>query len=95
MSAEPIPVEIKRTETLQIGLTMPLVAGWFCGLNDEQQADFFIEVARQAQEWPGGPGAGHHTIQWWQVGNHLRTCECSTEDARDMIRALASGMADR
>lgn len=70
----------------------------FCALDDEQQADFFIHCARIMCAWNNeGRGyafSGHAALEWQmcQVGSHLRTCECSTEDARDLVRALARGL---
>jgi hypothetical protein len=66
---------------------MATVAAWFCELNDEGQADFFIEVARIAEGWKV-----HQGQQWWLVGSHLRKCECSTNQARELIRDLHHGL---
>ncbi len=70
----------------EVRLTPLELAKAFCELNDEAQAQFFIECARIAGEWSGGLGADW---QWTQVGAHLRTCSCSTDEARDMVRAIA------
>lgn len=79
-----IVVEVKKTETLTIGLDIETAAAWFCELDDEQQADFFIAVARRAESWAVRP-----ETQWISVGQHLRDCSCATDEAREMIRALA------
>lgn len=81
------PVEIVTTTKRTVALDMSLAADWFCELNDEQQADFFIEVARRSSRW-----VRDHTNQWWLVGRHLGTCDCSTEEARDMVKALHDGL---
>ena len=73
--------------SLDFNLTPAQVAEAFCDLDDERQAQFFVEVARLAQEWP----KAHY--QWSLVGNHLRDCECSTEAARDMVREIAEPLA--
>lgn len=73
--------------TVDVPLTVEQLAEAFAGLNDERQAQFFVEVARIVETWPGGSG-----MQWWGVGRHLRTCECSTEEARDLVREIASAM---
>lgn len=62
----------------------------FCDMNDEQQAQFFIDVAEIGRSFRG-LGAGY---QWWLVGKHLKTCACSTEDARDLILEIAKGIAE-
>jgi len=85
VSARAITVEV--VETKVVNLDMPTAAAWFCGLTDEQQADFFIEVARQAEKWEH-----HQSGQWWLVGAHLRNCECSTDEARELVRNLAHGL---
>lgn len=61
------------------------LAAAFCEMDDERQAQFFIDVARIATLWDGDPG-----IQWMRVGRHLRDCACSTDNARDMVREIAS-----
>jgi len=83
----PVIVEVKKTETLTIGLDMATVAAWFSELTDEQQADFFIEVAERTEGWAVRPES-----QWLRVGGHLRNCECSTDSARELIRNLHYGL---
>ena len=73
--------------TAEVTLTPSVIAEAFCGLNDEGQAQVFIEVAKLAATWDGRPG-----YQWWLVGRHLRNCECSTDEARDIVREIASAM---
>jgi hypothetical protein len=63
----------------------------FAQMDDEQQAQFFIEVAKIAKEWPNAPLGGAE-MQWIRVGVHLRKCECSTEEARDLVRTIALGI---
>ena len=81
---------VEIVTTTKIRLDVETVAKWFSGLSDEQQADFFIEVAKLAQAWPG-----HGNDQWWFVGRHLRTCSCSTDEAREMVRSLHSGLTHK
>lgn len=59
----------------------------FCDLNDEDQAQVLIEAAKIASEWPTNNG-----MQWFYVGRHLKNCECSTEEARDLVRDIAHGL---
>jgi hypothetical protein len=69
-----------------------LIARRFCRMNDDQQAKFFVEVARVMGEWKA-PSFG----MGWQaqaIGNHLRTCECSTPAAREFIANVHYGMQD-
>lgn len=67
--------------------TPPQVAAAFCALTDDDQAQVFIEIARIASTWERSSG-----MQWWAVGRHLRDCECSTYEARDLIDEIAGGM---
>ncbi len=80
-------VEVTKTETLTIGLDMATVAAWFCELDDEAQADFFVEVAKRAEGWAVDPGG-----QWMRIGSHLRTCDCATDEARELIRHIHYGL---
>lgn len=75
---------IKTTVTTETELGIDQAAEWFCGLDDDQMAKFFVAVAAKAKAWPNPPN-----YQWSYVGGHLRNCECSTEDAREMIRSWA------
>ena len=71
------------------------LAASFCGLDDEQQAQFFIECAAIMATWRGGLFEGRMAgeYQMGLVGKHLRTCTCSNDDARELVRALAEGLA--
>lgn len=73
----------------EMKLTPRQVAEAFCDLDDEAQAQFFIEVAAIASDWTGGLG---QDWQWWKVGRHLRDCSCATEEARDVVRSMADGI---
>lgn len=84
-------VTIETTTKTVMDLDMEAAARWFANLTDEQQADFFVAVARASQEWQ--PAAGNWSTQYWFVGRHLRDCACSTDDARDLVRELGRGLA--
>jgi hypothetical protein len=83
-----ISVQITTKKTISIDLKS--AAEWFANLGDERQADFFVEVAEVSKKWEC---QGQWTEQYWLVGRHLRTCACSTDDARDLVRELAAGLA--
>lgn len=63
----------------------------FCELDDEAQAQFFIECAAIASTWCSTPTSMNLGAdwQWYLVGKHLATCACSNDDARDMVREIA------
>lgn len=73
--------------TTEIDLTIDAAAEWFAALDDDQQAKFFVAVAEKAKGWPRPAD-----FQWSAVGAHLRTCKCSTEEARNLIQCIAEGM---
>lgn len=58
----------------------------FCKMNDDQQAQFFMEVARIMDTW----GAGKRDQQAWYIGRHMATCQCSTEEGRELVRMIAN-----
>lgn len=78
------------TVTTEIDLDVKTAAAWFAGLDDEQQAQFFIDVAEAAKAWDGAQSS-----QWFFVGRHLRDCECSTYEARDLIESIAGGIQQK
>lgn len=57
----------------------------FTEWDDEQQAQFFIEAARIMSGWRVG---GHET-QAYYIGGHLKTCACSTDEAREFVLSIA------
>lgn len=59
----------------------------FCELHDEAQAEFFIECAELACDWERDQAS-----QWFDIGVHLNDCECSSSEARRMIRAIYMGL---
>ena len=65
-------------------MTPQMLATAFADMMDEDQAQFFIDVAELAKEWGADPYA-----QWYLVGRHLVTCSCATDEAREMVTAIA------
>jgi len=66
------------------------VAAWFCNLDHEEQAHFFLEVSRIAETWQGQAGN-----QWWWVGReiYLRVqLDKSNQPAANMIACILSGI---
>jgi hypothetical protein len=76
-------IEMKST----VDITPELLAAVFCGMDDDQQCKFFVEVGRIAAE-----SESNFDQQWYYLGGHLRNCECSTEHARRFIRGLYDAM---
>lgn len=78
------------TITTEVELTPEAAAVWFANLDDEGQAGFLIAVAREAAKWDAHGVKQHY--QWFLVGRHLRDCECSTREARQLVQSLNEGM---
>lgn len=74
-------VSFQVTADLDVGL----LAEQFAALTDDAQAQFLCMAARQL-----GAAAG---TQAHYIGRHLRTCDCSTEEGRDFVRAIVASMA--
>jgi hypothetical protein len=66
----------------EVEIDVETMARVFCNLDDDAQAQFFVKVAEIAKTFP------HFDNQWYYLGGHLRNCECSTDDARDMIDSI-------
>lgn len=71
-----------------VKLSPAQIAEAFCELDDEEQADFFIETARRFQEW----GPASRSMQAHAIGRHLATCACSTYEARALVEEIAGGL---
>ena len=78
-------IEFKTATEVEVDIAT--LAKCFAHMQDEDQAQFFIEVAKIAETWPY-----RGDTQWYYVGSHLRNCECSTDAARDMIRSIAEAV---
>jgi hypothetical protein len=83
-------LRIRTTVTTDIELGIDTAAQWFCGLDDDQMARFFVAVAGMAPQLFGSEYKAE--CQWWFVGGHLRRCECSTEAGREMLRRIVASM---
>jgi len=85
---------VKRGEgeielTVKVQLTPRQIAEAFCSLYDEGQAQFFIECAAIAKGWDRNGVTTGGDSQWLAAGGHLRTCKCSTPEAREMIASIS------
>ena len=68
--------------TTEINLDIETAAKWFAGLDDDQMCKFLVAVAAESKNFPC-----HADNQWYYLGGHLRNCECSTDDASEMIKS--------
>lgn len=71
---------------VELTLTPAELAEAFSEMNDEEQAQFFIEVGRVFESW----GVAARMMQASKIGAHLKTCACSTWEARETVRAIAA-----
>jgi len=76
---------------MTIELSLDQLAEAFANLDDDSQAQFFCRVAAIALTWKGFS----KDMQWYYVGKHLRECECSTDDGREMLREIVRVMDDK
>ncbi len=76
--------------TVKIPVDLDLLARAFASMDDDEQTQFFVKVAEIAKTW--GNKWGGAQGQWIAIGGHLRNCQCSSEEARDMIRDIAWGL---
>ncbi len=74
---------LKRTETV-ITLSIEELAGWFCEMTDDDQAQFFIEVGKVLKTWT----TMARDNQPYYIGKHLAECECGTPEAREFIENI-------
>lgn len=81
-------MKITTTVAQEVDLNLDLLAKCFAELTDDEQAQFFVKVAAWAQEHYPRP----QETQWWYVGRHLSTCECSSDEGREMVRSIFSAM---
>lgn len=70
----------------KVEVTVEVLAEVFCALDDDQMCKFFVEVHRRASEVPAFDN------QWYYLGGHLRSCECSNEGTREMLRNIVQHM---
>lgn len=75
--------------SVDLALTPAQLAYAFSEMSDEEQAQFFIDVALLVRAWPD-PIA--RQLQAMEIGKHLRECSCSNDDARQFVRDIVDGM---
>lgn len=73
---------------VSIKLTPQQIAQAFCELDDDAQAQVFIEIGEIAKSWDVP------SMQWYAIGDHLRTCKCSTFEARQLVQEIADAIRD-
>jgi hypothetical protein len=81
---------VKLQVTVDVPMTLEL-AGLFVELDDDSQAKFFVEVARLMSTWR----EHERYSQQYAIGRHLSDCQCSTEEARELLRNIVGAMATR
>jgi len=86
--ASPIAADMTKDQREEdLGVDVLQMAEDFSRMDDDLQADFFVEVAQQASRWTRDQAS-----QWFDVGRHLATCECSSPKARELVRIMAMGI---
>lgn len=72
---------------VEIPVDVAFLAEQFAALTDDAQAQFLCFAAERL-----GTAAEN---QAGYIGNHLRTCECSTESGRKFVRDIVDAMSER
>lgn len=75
---------------IDIKLSPLQLAQAFADMDDELQAQFFIEAARIMDAWDG---PASRIMQSHSIGRHLRDCACSTYEARALVQDIAEACA--
>jgi uncharacterized protein YacL (UPF0231 family) len=66
------------------------VAAWFCNLDHEDQAQFFLEASKIAETWQG-----QSSNQWWWVGREISlqiAQDKKNKPAVDMLNSINDGL---
>lgn len=86
-----VKATISKTVTVDVELSAADLGRLFIELDSDAQTQFFVAAADHARAtWPRGER--DLESQGYQIGLHLRTCECSSESARALVEHIASGM---
>lgn len=88
LTKDPRSVEV----TVKVRLTPEQLGAMFAEMNDDEQARVFVAAAAAAQLWELDKYSIGIDGQWQAIGCHLKSCKCSTEEARDMVRNIAYGL---
>ena len=85
ISIEGIPIWSSRDETPEKVTTRVLAAVWW-GMTDEEQADFFEDIAKRAE------ASGYHNMsqQAYYIGRHMATCSCCSHVGREFLEDIVA-----
>ena len=90
--------KITVTQKIELELGPEELARAFCELSDDDMAQFFIECGKLGNydNWFHGEGRKGVIFSvndmFYFAGSHLKTCECSTPEAREVVEHLYDGM---
>lgn len=76
-------VTIEKSMKVQVTVDLHELALLFADMTDDDQAQFFVEVAKIMETW----GPQKH-MQAYYIGRHLATCTCSSFEARELIENI-------
>ena len=76
---------------IDIKPTVHELAACFAEMGDEDQAQFFVEVAKEMEKW----GAFERDMQLNFIAGHLADCSCVSQAARDLVTSLATHLIVR
>lgn len=70
----------------KVNVTVDMLAEIFCALDDDQMCKFFVKVHEIAEKNP------LFDNQWYYLGGHLKSCACSNDGTREMLRNIVHWM---
>lgn len=77
--------------TVEIDLSPRDIAELFCAWTDEEQTQFFHDVADVMAKW--APSARDSQIEF--IGRHISDCACGGEGARAFVADLHASMTEQ
>ncbi len=79
---------MKWTTTQDVQVTIADIANLFANASDEDQALFFVEVAKIMDRWI----PSMKEMQLYYLAKHLKDCECSSDGARGFLKTISEGL---
>jgi len=73
--------------TIRVTVDVDYLAEQVAALSDDAQAQLLCKVAARLTGTPNGI-----EMQGFYIGRHLATCECSTDEGRDLVRAIVASL---
>lgn len=84
-------MKITRSMNIDVEVTPEELGRLFIEMDSDAQTRFFVAAAAHAKTaWRRSIDLEAQAIE---IGHHLATCSCSTDDARELVESIAYGLA--